>query len=155
MYLLSNNKDKHCSLRTIITSFEKSRPFEKRLTSINGRTFSAHIHKLCHPATHIEVLAVATYFQVPVYFCTDPSAGEAYCWECYNPITSCRELSYPLLTGPTLDGINKVQRFELPYYTNCHYNPIVSAHTRVFMRPNHSYFSRTHYKIVYLCRIII
>ena len=86
-----------------------------------------------------------------LYRPSKPSAGEAYCWECYNPITSCRELSYPLLTGPTLDGINKVQRFELPYYTNCHYNPTVSAHTRVFMRPNHSYFSRTHYKIVYLC----
>ena len=138
-YLLFSHEDEHWSLRTIITRFENlnSRLFEKRMTSINGRTFSDHIQKLCHPsswATHIEVLAVATYFQAPVYICTDPpkpSAGGAYCWECYNPIASCTELSYPLLTEPTLHGVNKVQRFELAYYTNCHYNPIVSAYTRV------------------------
>ena len=60
--------------------------------------------KLCNAntwATHIEVLAIAAYFQVPVYFCTDPpqpNTGGTYCWECFNPIALRELLRYPILT---------------------------------------------------------
>ena len=57
-----------------------SKPFEKRMTDINCSTFIGHIQRLCHPnslAIHIEVLARATSFLVPVYFRTDPPLNKA------------------------------------------------------------------------------
>ena len=83
-YLLFSHEDEHWSLRTIITRFENlnSRLFEKRMTSINGRTFSDHIQKLCHPsswATHIEVLAVySNLLSSPCLFLYRPSKTK--CW---------------------------------------------------------------------------
>ena len=80
------------------------------MTDINADTFAGHIRKLCNPntwATHIEVLAVAAYFQVPVYFCTDPpqpNTGGTYRWECFNLIASRELLQYPMLTR--LDTLN-------------------------------------------------
>jgi hypothetical protein len=135
-YLLFQKEDKQWPLRNIILRFENlnSTLFEKRMTDVNESTFSAHIQKLINPstwATHIEVLAVATYFQVPVYFCVDPprqSTGGAYCWECFSPLV-CANLRYPIITEPFLDDAHKVPRFELVYYTNCHYNAIVSVQT--------------------------
>ena len=85
-------------------------------------------------ATHIEVLAIAAYFQVPVYFCTDPSqpsTGGTYRWECFNPIASRELLRYPILTEPLFEGANSIRHLELVYYRNCHYNSIVSIHTGV------------------------
>ena len=75
------------------------------------------------------MLAVATYFQVPVYFCVDPprqSTGGAYC---FSPIALCANVHYPLITEPFLQDALRIPHFELAYYTNCHYNAIVSAQT--------------------------
>ena len=110
--------------------------FEKRMTDVNDCSFAAHIKKLCYPntwATHIEVMAISTYFQAPVYFCTDPpqqSTGGSYCWECYSPLASREALRYPIITDheAILEEANS-PHFELAYYTNCHYNSIVSVHT--------------------------
>ena len=113
-YLLYGHQNAHWSFRDLIIRFENlnSSIFECKMTGVNETTFAAHIRKLSHPnswATHIEVLAIATYFQVPLYFCTDPplpSTGSMYCWECYNPIASSKALRYPILTDPLFENAN-------------------------------------------------
>lgn len=120
-HLLFHNENAHWPLWDLIIRFENlnSSIFERRMTSINATTFAGHIRKLCHPntwATHIEVLAIATYFQVPVYFCThppQPSTGGTYWWVCCNPITSSEVLWYPILTEPFFEGANSVRHLEL------------------------------------------
>lgn len=135
-YLLFGHEDEHWSLRNLIIRFENlnSSIFEKRMTMINQDTFEEHVKKLCHPnswATHIEVFAIATYFQVPVYFCVDPPhpSRRVYCWECYMPVLSVENLHYPNVTEPPFNDTLSVKHFEIVYHDNCHYNSIVCADT--------------------------
>ncbi len=138
-YLLFDDENSHWPLRDLIIRFENLNAgiFEKRMTEINERTFIQHLRKLINPsswATHIEVYAIATYFQATVYFCTDPpqpGTGGTHCWEHYKPLASCEALRYPVLTEPFLDNAKTLTHFELAYYPGCHYNSVVSVHTGV------------------------
>ena len=131
-YLLFGNDDFCWQLRDIIIRFENlnSTLFETRMTGINGATFAEHISKMTYPyswATHIEVFGVATYFQVPVFFCTDPPKQGDYCWEYIKPLTSPENLKYPVLVeqfSPTIPS-----HFELVYYQRHHYDCVVSLQT--------------------------
>ena len=77
-------------------------------------------------ATQVEVVATATIFRVPVYFCTITS--NCCRWNVIHPLNESKyELRYPVL--PDLDksiALLKPDHFELLYYENCHYDAIVS-----------------------------
>ena len=80
-------------------------------------------------ATQVEVVATATIFRVPVYFCTITSNSTDCCrWNVIHPLNESKyELRYPVL--PDLDksiALLKPDHFELLYYENCHYDAIVS-----------------------------
>lgn len=77
---LFQSQDQHYAIRSVLSRFENLNrgTFEKTLMpAVNEPTFPGHIRKLITPctwATHVEVMAAATYFQVPVYeCCLDPS----------------------------------------------------------------------------------
>ena len=66
---------------TLYMGYSRRGTFEKMLMpAVNEPTFPGHIRKLITPctwATHVEVMAAATYFQVPVYeCCLDPSQNK-------------------------------------------------------------------------------
>ena len=69
---LFQSQHQHYAIRSVLARFENlSRgTIEKILMpAVNEPTFSGHIRKLITPcawATHVEVMAAATYFQVPV-----------------------------------------------------------------------------------------
>ena len=90
------------------------------------------------PGPLTEVFAIATYFQAPVYFCADPPRQEkgGYCWECFKPVNSCEELSYPCIIEPPFNFKVSVYHFEIAHHTGYHYNAIVSCETeRLCMSP--------------------
>lgn len=100
--------------------------FEKRLTAINKSTLQEHALHMDRPnvwATHIEVFAVATFFQAPVYFCQDPPhpSGGAYKWECFSPIATVEDLRCPIITELCFDNATPVKHFELIYHANLHH----------------------------------
>ena len=104
------------------------------MMALNGGTFREHLKRLYHPntwATQIEVFAIATYFQVPVYFCADPPRQErgVYCWECFMPVDSPENLSYPYVIEPPFDSVISVHHFEIIYHTGYHYNSVICADT--------------------------
>ena len=114
--------------------FEKlnSKVFERRLIhGVNESMFAAHWRKLCHPctwATHIEVMATATYFQVPVYFCTQAPSG-FYRWEVFKPLQIPNyQFKHPLLPFPEeiLPALHIPRHFELSYTQKRHYDCVVS-----------------------------
>lgn len=80
-YLLFEDESAHWPLHELILWFEilNGSIFEKRMIDINESMFVQHIHPKvplsnpCSWATHMEVYAIATYFQAPMYFCTDPN----------------------------------------------------------------------------------
>ena len=69
---LFQSQDQHYAIRSVLARFKNLNrgTFEKMLMpAVNEPTFSGHIRKLITPcawATHVEVMAAATYFQVPV-----------------------------------------------------------------------------------------
>ena len=80
-------------------------------------------------ATQVEVVATATIFRVPVYFCLVSSISLNCCrWNDIHPLDEAKyELQYPVL--PDLDEfvtLLRPQHFELLYYENYHYDTIVS-----------------------------
>ena len=145
-YLLFNNEDEHWPLRNLIIRFENLNLdiFKERLTAINKGTIEEHLMYLSRPntwATHVEVFAVATYFQAAIYFCIDPPSQK---WECHMPVTSSEKLRYPILEPPFDDNIS-VSHFELVYHTQGHYSSVIDANTGILCRSpppvieNHSY----------------
>ena len=103
------------------------------MPAVNELTFSGHIRKLITPcawATHVEVMAAATYFQVPVYeCCLDPSKTK-YRWECIAPQSPPSHFRYPEVTEDMFTREVVVpNHFELVYIHNQHYDCIVSHET--------------------------
>ena len=66
--------------------------FQPFLTSVNSATIQEHISSMLLPnkwGTHIEILAAATIYQVPVYCCVHspvPSDYVAPQWVCVKPV---------------------------------------------------------------------
>lgn len=133
---LFQSQDQHYAIRSVLARFENlSRgTFEKILMpAVNEPTFSGHIRKLitsCAWATHVEVMAAATYFQVPVYeCCLDPSKTK-YRWECIAPQSPPSHFRYPEVTEDMFTREVVVpNHFELVYIHNQHYDCIVSHET--------------------------
>ena len=87
-----------------------------------------HCMCVCTPgtwATQVEVVATATIFRVPVYFCLVSSTSIN--WNVIHPLDEAKyELRYPVL--PDLDGsvtLLRPRHFEL-YYEKSHYDAVVS-----------------------------
>ena len=133
-YLLFEDESAHWPLQELILWFEilNGSIFEKRMMDINESMFVQHIHPKvplsnhCPWATNMEVYAIATYFQTPVYFCTDPHNLVLEVHTAGNTtgllLTSPEVLRYP----PFLDN---AKTLELEYSRGCNYNSVVSVHT--------------------------
>ena len=98
---LFQSQDQHHAIRSVLARFENlnRETFEKMLMpAVNEPTFSGHIRKLitlCAWATHIEVMAAATYFQVPVLTPQKQSTDGKLCIAPQSPPSHFR---YPEVT---------------------------------------------------------
>ena len=78
-------------------------------------------------ATQVEVLATASVFEVPVFYCMQDSQ-EGYKWRVVKTVT--RLMKFPDL--PDVDysiTLLKPGHFELFYHENSHYDAVMSAAT--------------------------
>ena len=95
--------------------------------SINKPTIKDHIRHIGIPSTwgtHIEVLAVATYFKMPVYIAC---ATRNLCiWQVVKPLQS--KLSYPILSQDDRDmpEMESIDLFEIAHHSS-HYDSIDST----------------------------
>ena len=131
-FQLTGNQDNHISVRTLLLRFENLNrsEFQPYLTPINCSTMAEHVSHVQKPdvfGTHLEILAIATYYNVPVYYC-QPLRGQ-YSWHCVEPIKSTGEQSFrvPDISGSPLEDIQPPSHFELSYTLNTHYDSIVSV----------------------------
>ena len=108
--------------------------FETKLTELNTATLAEHIHKLLRPCTwgtHVEIMAAATYFQAPVYFCYQNTRG-TYQWDVVRPLCPLENLKVPDLSGmffgipPKPIDLPPLTHFELVNHSNTHYDCVVS-----------------------------
>ena len=134
---LFQSQDQHYAIRSVLAGFENLNrgTFQKMLMpAVNEPTFSGHIRKLITPcawATHVEVIAAATYFQVPVYeCCLDPSKTK-YRWECIAPQSPPSHFRHPEVSEDMFTREAVVpNHFELVYIHDC----LVSQETVNFLR---------------------
>ena len=92
----------------------------------------AHIKTMMQPcawATQLEVVALATYFQVPVYIFTE-STGQ---WERHKPHSSF-QLSYKERVMTLSGAASELMRFEL-FHRLCHYDAVLPIHDQPFLDP--------------------
>jgi len=103
--------------------FEKinEKHFNKLLIPpVNKSTFESHLEYLQQPkswATQIEVVAIATFFQVPVYNFTNSNGY--FHWEIITPIkgaATSKELFY---------NVKPPHHFEFLYWDKAHYDCVV------------------------------
>ena len=75
--------------------------------------------------SHVELLAAATYFQVPIYILKE----NQYVWEVLKPLGPPQNFKYQLL--PEIDI--EAEDFRLPHHiellhsNNCHYDSLIST----------------------------
>ena len=90
---LLGNQQEHFNVQSLLVRFKNSNAvhLESRLTSVNELTIRQHISMMSKPGcwgTHIEVIATASLYQVPVYYCTDPGphSEKGHIWQAVHPI---------------------------------------------------------------------
>ena len=118
-FQLTGNQDNHISVRTLLLRFEKLNPsaFQPYLTPINHPTMAEHISHVQKPdvfGTHLEILAIATFYNVPVYYC-QLLRGQ-YSWHCVEPMRSA--------------GVSEFQICQGAHWKRFSHHHISSYHTR-------------------------
>ena len=103
--------------------------FSKFLLPVNCPTISEHIRTMSLPntwGTHVELIALATVLQIPVYICSQN--GTRVWWEVTRPLPT-KHIKFPLIvTGNSLfQEREHFDHIELLYYREQHYNAIVCA----------------------------
>ena len=98
---------------------------------VNEPTIEEHIKKIGLPhtwGTHVEILAIATLYEIPVYV-TRQSPSGSYYWEEVKPLKA-DGVSYPVIPSGTLPNEYQVPNLmELGYMSGVHYDSVVSIAT--------------------------
>ena len=123
----SPNKD--FDVRSLLVRFEsKNRSiFSSLLTSLNEPDINSHIRKMLAPGvwgTHVELVAAATYFQIPVYILKNNRCS----WEVLFPLGPQRKFKYQLCPEIDVeaDNFHRPHHIELLHSDNCHYDSLIS-----------------------------
>ena len=130
-FQLTGKQDEHISVRTLTVRFENLNrsSFQPYLTPINCPTMAEHIEHVQRPGvfgTHLEILAIATYYAIPVYYCQ--KTRDQYSRHCVNPIINTGSgHRLPDLAGCPLEQVQPPSHFELSYTLNTHYDSIVTV----------------------------
>ena len=130
--ILSGSEDDHLRIRHCLVCFiaANARIFSPLVMQYSN--LDAHIKTMMQPcawATQLEVVALATYFQVPVYIFKE-STGQ---WERHKPRSNFQlssKESFMTLSG----AASELMRFEL-FHRLCHYDAVLPKHDQPFLDP--------------------
>ena len=104
--------------------------FSKFLLPVNCSTISDHIRTMSLPntwGTHIEIIALSTLLQIPVYTCSQD--GTHIWWEVIRPLPP-QQVRFPLVVDSLFQERESLDHIELLYMREQHYDAIVCAKTR-------------------------
>ena len=103
--------------------------FSKFLLPVNCPTISDHITTMSLPnvwGTHIEIIALSTLLQIPVYTCSQDSTRNW--WEVIRPLPA-QCVRFPLVVDSLFQEREPLDHIELLYFREQHYDAIVCAKT--------------------------
>lgn len=135
-HVLTGDQENHGHIRLLVQRFENLNQdlFEKLLTEVNKPTIKEHMLHVGIPhtwGTHIEVFAISTYLQIPVFSCTvdhNKNPSNSIKWEAFKPLLPVSELHYPVPIADTC-SLQLLTHIELLYFTDLHYDCILSSLT--------------------------
>jgi len=110
-------------VRTLITRFESlnQERFEGLLIdSVNALMMQEQLESLC------KLIAIATYLQIPVYYCRENPSAKGFKWERLKALGLATEFRYPCAVDDPLHR-QQITHFELLYYGQGHYDSTVST----------------------------
>ena len=81
-----------------------------------------HISNLGSWGTDLELLAAATYFQIPVYYCCVDIKTNQWLWNCIQPIASPTDLRYPIVVVSYPERAVAPTHFEIVYWRDTRYD---------------------------------
>ena len=118
---LYGQQDKHEEIRSALVNFIMSNKdiFAKFIPSTVD-CIDNHLQRMQRWgtwATHLEIFAAASFFQIPIYVATQRSKTMVYYWEIYNP-QSCNSIQCHFLKELCLRHI------ELAHVQRCHYETV-------------------------------
>ena len=131
-FQLLGTEEEHIAVCTLAIRFQNlnKSTFMPFLTAINKPTMPQHIAHVQQPGvygTHVEILALATFFNIPVFYCCLSGRQQQYKWHCVTPLKDTEHaLRFPDLAGCPLQHVPPTH-FELSYMHNIHYDSIVSS----------------------------
>ena len=130
-FQLLGSEEEHIAVRTMAIRFENLNQgaFAPYLTAINKATMAEHIKHVQRPdvfGTHVEILAIATFLDVPTFYCCLSDRDQQYSWHCVEPLKQ-QGVRYPNLSGSPLEDVSPPTHFELSYVRNLHYDSITST----------------------------
>ena len=122
---LLGTEEEHMAVCTLSIRFQNliQNAFQQYLTAINKPTMSQHIihtQKAGVYGTHMDILAIATYYQTPVFYCYLSGRHQQYKWHCVDPMKEKESLCRPDLSGSPLEHVQAPTHFELAYTVNTH-----------------------------------
>ena len=132
-FQLLGTEEEHIAVRTLAIRFQNlnKSAFTPYVTAINKPTMTQHIAHVQQPdvyGTHVEILALATVFNIPVFYCCLSGRQQQYTWHCLPPLKHVEyALHCPDLAGSPLQHISPPTHFELSYMHNIHYDSIVCS----------------------------
>ena len=128
-YLILGTEDCHQQVRLTLIDYTTCNPeaFAKFCTPLC--TLEEHTARMRYETvwgTDLEIKVAATYFQLPIYVCTQRSGTLTYYWECFQPLHSntLQSLAQPYFETPL---INALGHLELCHSDRCHYDTVVMS----------------------------
>ena len=136
-FCLFDTEDYHSQLRLLLARFENFNqkifihhlPQQLHSQESSVLEHTKHISNLGSWGTDLELLAAATYFQIPVYYCCVDNKTKQWLWNCIQPIASPIELSYPIVVNSYPERNVAPTHFEIVYWRDTHYDSVVSKET--------------------------
>lgn len=131
---LFNSQDKHQVVRELVCNFEKENAstFEVYLTPNQSQSIHEHVQLILKNnswGTQVELIAAATYFQVPIYVYEYLPSSRSGKWTCVKPINNRKHLNCTTVTSIFDEQFNISSHFELYHTKDVHYDCIVSKDT--------------------------
>ena len=141
LYALLNTEEHHLFIRSHIVRLINlnSSVFSQYLMPVNKPTISEQVQHMSHPSvwgTHLEIKAVATLFQLPIYFCMSSSTSVPFVWSVFQPIYP-NNIKFPTIADEILKDKQEISHIQM-YYHQSHYDTIVSVENdKVCEEPPH------------------
>ena len=131
-YAFLGTEDHHLIIRSSIVrliNLNRDKFLHYLIPSVNKPTIDEHIRHMMlrnNWPTQVEILAAATLYRLPIYFCTTSLATDSFKWGVIKPLLA-EKIRFPHLVDEEYREANNTLNHIEMYHEGHHYDAIVSV----------------------------